>query len=394
MPSGGKAVPWLPIVAFALLHFMSGGAYMPYLQLHYQQRGVSAVGIGALTAVGPAFAVVIPLVWGLLGDRSGQVRRLLALTSFLAVGAFFGLAAVWSFRAMFLLSALFSAFALAGGPLGTALILSEADRLGSSYGLLRMWGSIGFAVGILGAGRLVESFGTVSIFSAYALPALLSLIPLACLPESGVKPQPLTIRRVWQALGNRHLHLILIVSLLWRVTSAAYYTFFSIYLDGMGAGATLISAAWAMGLVGEVAVLRLSGRLVGAVGVKGLLLAGLGGSAFRWLAYSLCPAPEWTLPFQLLHGLTFGATTTGAILAVDRVFPVALRSTGQGMLNVVMWGAGGLLGSLLAGLLFQAVGIRWLFGLSAAGAAVTALLTLLAWDLPGFAASETGKASD
>jgi len=267
---------------------------------------------------------------------------------------------------------------MAGGPLGTALILSEAERLGTDYGRLRMWGSVGFAVGILGAGKLVGSLGTGAIFAAYSVPVLLSLLPLAWLSEAQMSSKSLHLRLVWQTLANRNLQILLIASLLWRVAASGYYTFYTIFLSGMGAKPALISAAWAVGLAGEVTVLGFSGHIAKRIGIRGLLVAGLLGSAVRWAVYAVVPGPGWTLPFQLLHGLTFGATTTAAVLAVDRVFPPELRSTGQGVLGIVMWGVGGLLGSVLAGFAFEAMGVRWLFALSALAAAATGLLAYAA----------------
>jgi MFS family permease len=175
---------------------------------------------------------------------------------------------------------------------------------------------------------------------------------------------------MWQVLSDRRLLALLAVVLIWRITASGYYTFYTIYITEMGASPSLVSVAWALGLAGEVTVLRLSGRMVNRMGVWGLLALGLLGSAVRWLAYAAAPSPEWTLPFQVLHGLTFGATTTAAILAVDKIFPTDLRSTGQGVLSMVMWGVGGLLGSLAAGVVFDAVGPRWMYGLCAAGAAL------------------------
>jgi len=235
----------------------------------------------------------------------------------------------------------------------------------------------------------VARYGTEAIFIAYAVPTLLSLVPLLWLREGAVKTGGFSTGDILKVLSNRTLLILLAIAFAWRVTSAGYYTFFTIYITDMGASPTMVSVAWALGLVGEVTVLRLSNRIAGRVGISGLLAMGLLGSALRWFAYSLAPGPEWTLPFQVLHGLTFGATTTAAVLAVDRIFPTELRSTGQGVLNMVMWGLGGLLGSLAVGVLFQDIGPRWMFGLSAIGAGATGLALLIAlrmgrWKMPQF----------
>jgi len=376
-PPAPRRVPaWLPATAFMALFFMGSGVFTPYLQLYFKERGLSALQIGTLSGVGPALSVLVPLVWGLLGDHSRRVRGLLALTSVLATAAFLTLPLSRGFLDLLALSALFSAFSLAGGPLSTSVILAEAERLGTDYGSLRLWGSVGFAAGILAAGRLVGGLGTAAIFPGYALPVLASLLPLLWMREAGARVGArLRWEQVWQALARRELQVLLLVSLLWRIAASGYYTFYTIFISGMGAGPGFVSIAWALGLVGEITVLRYSGRLAKRIGVRGLLALGLLGSAVRWLAYALAPTPGWTLPFQLLHGLTFGAMTTAAVLAVDRAFPSELRATGQGLLSAVMWGVGGLAGSVLAGYAVQALGMRWLYGLSAALAAATVLLT-------------------
>jgi len=382
-----RDLSWVPVIGFMLLHFFGTGAFTPYLQLYFQEKGLSPVEIGTLTGIGPALAVVVPLFWGVIGDRSRRVRLLLACTSTLAAASFLGVSLGESLAVLVILIGLFNAFSLASGPLSTAIILEEADRLGTGYGPLRMWGSVGFAIGILSAGRLVSSFGTPAIFAAYAVPTLLALIPLVWLREGAVRAGGFSSRDVLRVLSNRALLVLLLVTFAWRVTSAGYYTFYTIYITDMGASASLVSIAWALGLVGEVTVLRLSNRIAGRVGIIGLLAMGLLGSALRWLAYALAPGALWTLPFQLLHGMTFGATTTAAVLAVDRIFPNELRSTGQGVLNMVMWGLGGLLGSVVVGVLFQGIGPRWMFGLSAIGAGLTGAAILAAlrsgrWHLP------------
>lgn len=396
-PSSGGAsasgpardLSWVPVVGFMLMHFFGTGAFTPYLQLYFQEKGLSPVAIGTLTGIGPALAVIMPVFWGLVGDRSQRVRLLLAATSTLAAVSFMGLSLGDSLAVLVILIGLFNAFSLASGPLSTAIILEEADRLRTGYGPLRMWGSVGFAIGILSAGRLVAQYGTQAIFIAYAVPTLLSLVPLLWLREGAVKAGGFSTRDILKVLSNRALLVLLAITFAWRVTSAGYYTFFTIYITDMGASASMVSIAWALGLAGEVTVLRFSNRIARRVGISGLLAMGLLGSAVRWLAYSLAPGPEWTLPFQVLHGLTFGATTTAAVLAVDRIFPNELRSTGQGVLSMVMWGLGGLLGSVLVGVLFQNVGPRWMFGLSAIGAGLTGLAVLVAlrldlWRMPKF----------
>jgi PPP family 3-phenylpropionic acid transporter len=361
------AISSLPVVAFMALYFMGNGAQAPYLQLYFQERGISAVRIGVLTGVGPALAVVMPLVWGVLGDRSRRARSLLAWTTLLSAVAFACIPLFHEFSGLLLLSAIYAALSWAGSPLSTALVLGEANRLRMDYGSLRLWGSVGYAIGILGAGVLVRQWGTVAIFAGYAIPTALCLLPLFGVHETGAGSRLLRAEQVTKVLREPRLLILLVVTLLWRITAAPYYAFFTIYLHDLGATPLLISIAWGVALVGEITVLRLSGDWARRFGVDGLLLMGLLESGVRWLAFGLVPGPAWAVPFQLLQGSTFGALGTAAVLAVDRIFPPELRATGQGVLSVVMWGIGGLIGSVLAGVIYQDLGGRTLFILCGIG---------------------------
>jgi PPP family 3-phenylpropionic acid transporter len=66
-----------------------------------------------------------------------------------------------------------------------------------------------------------------------------------------------------------------------------------------------------------------------------------------------------------LHAATFGAFHAAAVAAVHRVFPPAAQARGQTLFSSVTYGAGGAVGALAAGWLWQAVGPALAFTFSA-----------------------------
>ena len=367
----------LPIASFLMLLFAGRGTFRPFLELYLRRRGLSGSEIGLVVGLGWALSVVSPLVWGVAADRSRRTRAMLAATCACATAVVVGLAIAPQLALLVGLAVAFKFLWAAGEPLIAALTLSEAERLGSDYGRLRLWASAGAGVAMLGAGLLVRHLGLTVVFYAYAGMSLLSLVPMRWIAEVGVSRPSLRLTQAWPLLRARSTQAVLLIAFLWSVSSPAYYSFYSIFLDDLGAGPVLISVAWAVSLVGDVAVLSRTGTIIRRYGVRALLVAGLLGSAIRWMAFALVPHPAWTLPFQLLHGLTFGATTTAAVVAIDRGCPADLRASGQGVLALVMNGLGGLVGSVLAGAAYQTIGARWLFGVSAVGAGATGLLAHL-----------------
>ena len=113
-----------------------------------------------------------------------------------------------------------------------------------------------------------------------------------------------------------------------QASHAVYYGFSTLDWRAAGLDGTTIGALWALGVVAEIALFALSGRLPAWIGPTVLLAIGGAGATLRWGAMAFDP-PVWLLPaLQGLHGLSFGATHLGGIsfLAASR----AARRGGDG----------------------------------------------------------------
>jgi PPP family 3-phenylpropionic acid transporter len=79
---------------------------------------------------------------------------------------------------------------------------------------------------------------------------------------------------------------------------------------------------------------------------------------------------------QVLHAFTFGLFHVSAVGHTHRIFPPALRSSGQSLYSSLTYGLGNLLGFFGSALLVERIGIRGLFAVSAGVALLALLLTL------------------
>jgi PPP family 3-phenylpropionic acid transporter len=159
-----------------------------------------------------------------------------------------------------------------------------------------------------------------------------------------------------------------------QASHAVYYGFSALDWRAAGLDGAAIGALWALGVVAEVALFAISGRL--PVAPTTLLMVGAAGAVIRWSAMALEPAPALLPLLQCLHGLSFGATHLGAIGFIARAAPAARGATAQGYLAV----AQGLVMALamgISGLLYA----RWgnlAYGAMALMAAAGGLLAFVA----------------
>jgi len=145
------------------------------------------------------------------------------------------------------------------------------------------------------------------------------------------------------------------------VAMGSVNNFFSLYMDGLGAGEGAIGLAWSIAALSEIPIMLSSGTIMRRIGDKGLLNIAFITYAFRWLVYSFIQVPALVLPVQLLHGLSYGAFQVGGVTYVNDRTPKSMRTTGQAIFATISYGIGPIIGALIGGYFYDTVGMTTLF---------------------------------
>ena len=169
-----------------------------------------------------------------------------------------------------------------------------------------------------------------------------------------------------------------------QATHGFYYAFSAIAWKAQGISATMTGVLWATSVVVEIAFMWWVEPWRNRRGIGPGTILTLGGVAavIRWTALAFSP-PLWMLwPLQALHALTFAATYLAGLQIIEKLAPPGGHTAAQ-TLNSVM-AAGILIGlaTLVAGPLYDRVGV--LGYLAMTGLAVIGLL--LQWRLRRVAA--------
>jgi PPP family 3-phenylpropionic acid transporter len=178
-------------------------------------------------------------------------------------------------------------------------------------------------------------------------------------------------------LRNRSFALFLAAAAMIQGSHAVYYAFGTLHWRAAGYSEDVIGALWAEGVVAEIVLFMVGGRLVRRLGPARLIALGGFAGTVRWLVLGLTDALPALVCVQILHAFTFGAAHLGAIHFIARAVPPALSATAQRLYSAVVMGLG-------LGLMLLASG--WLYTAFAGGAfhamAAAALIGgILAWVL-------------
>lgn len=373
-----NSVPALRLSGFYFLWFGGLGALLPYWGLYMKDRGYGAGDIGIVFAILLGTKVLAPNIWGALADRSG--RRTLVICAATGAAALFFLAVPFA-SGFLLLAALmvgYGFFSNASLPQFEVVTFNHLGAQEHRYGLIRLWGSVGFIISVVLLGWLVDRNGT-GLVPWWVIGSLVALFLLSLsVPEPPAGPRAVvgheSLKRVF--MQPAVLCLITVCGLS-QFSHGAYYGFFSIYMEDAGFSRKFIGVLWALGVLAEVLVFLCLPFLVRRFGLRSLMIFALAVTTGRWILLALFPDQLIVvLLAQSLHLASFGIYHAVAVNMIHRLFRGNLQGRGQALYSSLSFGLGGAMGSLASGMIWEVAPGAPIFWVAAVAAG---LATLIAW---------------
>ncbi|MBB4821682.1 PPP family 3-phenylpropionic acid transporter [Pseudomonas alcaligenes] len=372
----GSALPYWRLSGFYLFYFALLGATAPFLGLYFAHLGFSPARIGELVAIPMLMRCVAPNLWGWLGDRSG---RRLAIVRFGALCTLCTFALIFidkSYAWLAMIMALHAFFWHAVLPQFEVITLAHLKEQAARYSQIRLWGSIGFILTVVGLGKAFE------VFSLDVYPLALVIIMAGIVASSWWVPNATPLARdngleqggfIAQLRQPGVLAFYLCVGLM-QLSHGPYYTFQTIYLEALGYPRGFIGQLWALGVVAEVLMFLVMARILARFSVRQVLAASFLLAALRWLLLGHFADNLAVLLFaQVLHAATFGSFHAAAIHFVQRQFGPQQQGQGQA-LYAALAGTGGALGALYSGYSWTSLGASWTFVIASLAALAAAVI--------------------
>lgn len=377
-------LPYWRLSGFYFSYFALLGGVAPFLSLYFYHLGFSAARIGELIAIPMLMRCIAPNVWGWLGDRSGKRLLIVRLGATLTALSFAGILWRQDYVWLVLIMALHSFFWHAVLPQFETITLLHLGTQSARYSQIRIWGSVGFIVTVVGLGALMQARG-LDIYPIAMLGIMLAIVFSSLLVPSA----PVSVSKK-DARGDGFFHqlrrpgvLVFFASVaLMQLSHGPYYTFLTLHLESLGYGRGWIGLLWALGVIAEIVLFAVMSRLLARFSLKNLLIWSLIIAAARWVLLGFFAGQPALLVFaQLLHAATFGCFHVVAIHFVQNNFTASSQGQGQAF-YATMAGFGGALGALYSGYSWHALGAGWTFALASLAAGSAAIMVLRGMSAP------------
>src|SRR5512142_1069387 len=247
----------------------AGGFLAPFVTLFYKSRGLSGTEIGLLSTFGAITGMLAAPIWGRQGDRAHHPRRLIML-ALLASACFALLRGIQSL--FWTISIFIVADAMIGSgasSLSNVQAVNAANGEKSGFGSIRLWGSLGWAVATPLAGWLIERLGLYVPFAGYAAMSVAAVFALFFV-RGETRPRidrdktvRVPLRQVLASLSHSRtmIGMALALTIIWMAT-AGRSQFETLYMNQLGARASLIGIANTVSALFEVPFMLLADRLI------------------------------------------------------------------------------------------------------------------------------------
>jgi PPP family 3-phenylpropionic acid transporter len=351
----------LRLMVFMFFFFSAMTILGTYLPVYLKNIGFSSVELGWLLGIASFASIIAQPFWAYMSDKYKSIKRTLIVCLGCVVLTACILFQVQSFVVVAVLLFLFFCFFSPITPLGESLAQKTALKENMSFGKIRVWGSLGFAISALVSGYLFTLIGIENILYPFLLVIIVTLLVSFTLMDVNTSDKKATIVDALKMGGERKFLWFLIFSLLITTTHRTNDHFMGIYIVELGGSESLIGWAIFIGVITESLFFVLGWLWFRRFHELTFIMIGGALYSIRWIGMALINSPESVLLLQLLHGTSFGVFYLSAFHYVTKILPENLLATGHVFFLTVIFGVGGLLGSLAGGMIIEQLGMANLY---------------------------------
>lgn len=340
------------MLIYILLYFMfyyTLGSGILYFSQYFNTIGITGGQSGIIFALGSLVATGFQPFLGYINDKTEKTKELLILLMGMIFVSLFLMSHTISFEKILILYIIYAIAVFSKMPLMDAMSLTTNH----TFGKIRLWGSIGFAVGGLVTGKVISVYGSGAFIYMGMLFSLLTILVIIRIPKTkGVVEKTNEKIDIKGLLKNKKYLLSIVVAMLVLGTNNGHNSYFSVYFEDIGGSMTLLGVTIFLMTLSEVPLIALSSKLVArknaeyVVGLSALILG------IRWGLYFLIAKPMLVTGSFFLQGASVGFFFGSANLFIKSIVKKNTLSTAI-MIFMAAGSLGGMFVQYISGIMIE-----------------------------------------
>lgn len=331
--------------------------YMHMLQFADWQQALVGNAFGIAAVLGIFFS-------NQFADRNFSAERFLAFSHVVGGLALLAAAFVTSFWPFFTLFLLYSVLYVPTISVANSLAFANLADPAKDFGIVRMGGTIGWIlvsypfIFLLGANATASETRSIFIVAAivsFAMAAYSLTLPHTPPRKDAHGMDRLAWIKAGKLLAVPYILILFIVTFIDSTIHNGYFVVSDRYLtERVHIAGNLSMVVMSLGQVAEILTMLILGKVLLQLGWKATMIVGIFGHAARFAIFAFFPNHPWVIvAVQLLHGICYAFYFVTVYIFVDAVFPKDVRSSAQGLFNLLILGVGQMVAAIMFPALMQ-----------------------------------------
>lgn len=373
---------------YFFLIFGALGTLVNYAPLYFKQLNFSGTQISTILVLGSIALILVAPKYGLIFDTAKDKRNVLLVSIFVMAAS---LGMIGYLRAFIPILILWVIYRIVNGPLYSIsenLSYGVMTTQNSSFGGIRLWGSIGFAVAAWIGGWTYQLYGlqanNLLFFTLMGLSALVLLrMPASVFDvEEDTEERDFSLREVFKLIvNNRFLLLMALALAVSDPVQDGVRSFENIYLENLGVQAGMIGLANMLSALTEVPFMSYADRVIHKFGIRRIIIFVFIFDILRRLSVWFFPTAGVVFTTSVMNSVSFTFRLVCSVTLVNLCLPKQVTSAANAFVGVTLFSLGYVISNALGGLIYDNWGNRPIYLMGAAFSLISLLLALCAGEL-------------
>lgn len=342
--------------AFNFSTFSTQALVVSFIPLYFMTKGFSESQIGILYSSGLFVSIFANIITGLASDKYRTIRKILIALLFGQLAMISLLFPIENFAMVCVVMTAFYFFQTPINPLSDSLILLSSQYTGTPYALVRIFGSLGFALSAYGLGLLLKGIGSEWTILVALCTVATSLVLTIFIRDYQGSSRKIEFSGFFKLLRQRNVMLFFSLILLVSISHRMYESFLAVTMRQLGASDSLVGLALLVSAASEIPILFLLGKYGHKLKELPLLVFASLMYGLRLWFMSEIEDPRWIVATQAMHSVSFGVYFSTALRYISHLIPDEYRASGQAVYTVIWTGVAGLVSGVLGGLIYEQFG--------------------------------------
>lgn len=349
------------------LQYAIWGSWYVTVGNYMNANGMSSVIHWAYT-VSPIAAIVSPFFLGMIADRFFATEKVLGILHLIGGVALilspFAAEGQYASPTLFILLLLLNMLTyMPTVGLTNSLSFSHLNDQEKDFPIIRVFGTLGWIAAGIFVSKVLGADETSLPLKVAGIASLIMGFFSFTLPHTPppAKGEVSSFRKIIgidaiKKLNTKPFIVFIVSSFLISIPLAVYYAYAPVFLENTQfENPAFISS---FGQMSEALFILVLPLLFPILGVKRILLIGMGAWVLRYILFAL--GAEDTVVWMIisgvvLHGICYDFFFVAGFIYVDKVAPIDIRGQAQGFVILATYGLGMLIGAQIAGYIFNTI---------------------------------------